>query len=167
MFFFLNTIRINTRNSKFYCINFEDVYYTSSKIPDRVSQFLLACQVICGRGFILMPSWSGVRRSTIQLASRLRLPGSRPASLQSHDTIPFTEDFLLIKVSVQKRERKGENNIKLFICTLQDTAMFTCSKYFTFSETVRRLNTECSLHTLLARYFYTENLLTAGAIWKF
>jgi hypothetical protein len=114
-----------------------------------------------------MPSCSGVRRSTIQLTSRLRLPGSRPASLQSHDTIIFMGDLFVDKSFCSKKREKGENNIKLFICTLQDTAMFTCSKNFTFPETIRRLNTECSLHTLFARYFYTENLLTAGTSWRF
>jgi hypothetical protein len=86
---------------------------------------------------------------------------------------------LLIKVSVQKRERKGENNIKLFICTLQDTAMFTCSKYFTFSETVRRLNkTQNVVYILylLGTYsrdyldilnFFTDELFTYVFEYKF
>ncbi len=55
---------------------------------------------------------------------------------------------LFVDKSFRSKKREGENNIKLFICTLQDTAMFTCSKYFTFSETARRLNTECIIYIL-------------------
>ncbi len=76
-------------SEQFYCFlqtillatNFQFIFLRCRRPNPRVFHFQFACQVL---SLDLMSSWSGVRRSTKELASRLSLFGSRQTSLTTY-----------------------------------------------------------------------------------